>query len=77
MNRFRTLVTIMLLLAALPAICAENAAQVLDKAVGKLKGSSSVECAFKVSGNSQGVTGNLKTSGRKFKLTTTMRHHMV
>ena len=70
MNRFRTLVSVLLLLVALPAICAGNAAQVLDKAVGKLKGSSSVECAFKVSGNSQSVTGNLKTAGQKFKLTT-------
>lgn len=58
-----------MILAAVP-MSAQNAVQVLDKAIAKLSSAPGVTCSFTASGDGGNVKGTLKTGGEKFHLST-------
>lgn len=56
--------------AATLASFAQNAAEVLDKAVANITKASSVNCSFKIESADGKLNGTFKSSGKKFKLET-------
>lgn len=70
MNRFRILAAFAAVLCALASFGAETPAQVLDKAVSKMRKAKSVNCSFRLEGNGNNVKGTFRSSGGKFNLAT-------
>lgn len=58
------------LICTISAFAAETPAQVLDKAVAKLRNAKSVNCSFRVVSNGNDVNGSFKSTGGKFNLAT-------
>lgn len=68
--KLRYISAIVAIIALALGCSAQTASSVMDKAVGKLKGASSVNCKFKIDGSGNSVNGTFKSSGRKFVLDT-------
>lgn len=68
--KLRYIIIILCVTAAIFPGFAQNASSVLDKAVEKLKGASSVNCKFKIESAGQNINGTFKSSGQKFVLET-------
>lgn len=69
--RLRLLLLLALMAAGIAIVSAQNAAQVLDKAVTKVRKASSVNCGFRIeSKGSAALSGTFESSAGKFRLKT-------